>query len=29
MKMMSKTNAKSSNGVMLISLRDERLWRWE
>ena len=27
MKMMSSTNARSSNGVILISLRVERLWR--
>jgi len=28
-KMMSKTKARSSRGVMLISLSDERLWRCE
>ena len=29
MKMISKTNARSSNGVMLISESVERLCRWE
>ena len=29
MKMMSNTNARSSSGVILISLSVERFWRWE
>jgi hypothetical protein len=29
MNMMSSTKARSSSGVILISLNVERLWRWE